>query len=260
MVFDNNFILPDFESDVTAEEVTEAASQSIVIIPTYNERENLELVVSRLFRLYPTISVLIVDDNSPDGTGQLADELSLSYAGLRVIHREGKMGLGTAYITGFRYAIKEGHSFIIQMDADLSHAPEYLTVFFDRVRNCDFILSSRYIEGINVIHWDLRRVLLSLTASIYCRVIGGLKVTDATGGFKCWRREVLQAINLDAVQSTGYAFQIEMTHRALRAGFKACEVPIVFFGRYHGTTKMSKRIVWEAIWMVWRLRLGLYRR
>jgi len=259
-VFGNDFALPDCQPDMSPGELQEATSRSIVVIPTYNERENLSLIISHLFRLYPSINILVVDDNSPDGTGELADELSLSHNGLLVIHRPRKMGLGTAYITGFRYAIERDYSYVIQMDADLSHAPEYLAVFLDKIRDCDFILGSRYIEGINVIHWDLWRVLLSLGASLYCRVVGGLDVTDATGGFKCWRREVLESINLEAVQSTGYSFQIEMTHRANKAGFKPCETPIVFVGRYHGTTKMSRRIVWEAIWMVWRLRLGLYRR
>ena len=259
-MFSNALVLPDCQSDMSPDELLEAASQSIVVIPTYNERENLSLIISHLFRLYPSINILVVDDNSPDGTGELADELSLSHSGLLVIHRPRKMGLGTAYMTGFRYAIESGYSYIIQMDADLSHAPEYVAMFLDKIRDCDFILGSRYLEGINVIHWDLWRVLLSLGASLYCRVVGGLQVTDATGGFKCWRREVLESINLEAVQSTGYSFQIEMTHRACKAGFKPCEAPIVFVGRYHGTTKMSKRIVWEAIWMVWRLRLGLYRR
>ncbi len=259
-MFGGDYILSDFQSDLSPDELRQAASRSIVVIPTYNERENLSLIIPHLFKLYPTINTLVVDDNSPDGTGELADELSLSHDGLSVIHRERKMGLGTAYITGFKYAIERGFSYVIQMDADLSHAPEYLAVFLDKIRECDFILGSRYLEGINVIHWDLWRVLLSLSASLYCRIVGGLEVTDATGGFKCWRREVLESINLAAVHSTGYSFQIEMTHRARKAGFRPCEVPIVFVGRYHGTTKMSKRIVWEAIWMVWRLRLGLYKR
>ncbi|MBN1592727.1 MAG: polyprenol monophosphomannose synthase [Candidatus Coatesbacteria bacterium] len=242
------------------DELQDAASRAVVVIPTYNEHENLSLIISHIHRLYPSMSILIVDDNSPDGTGELADDLALSNDRIDVIHRQRKMGLGTAYIAGFKYAIEKGFSYIIQMDADLSHSPDYLAVFLEEINDCDFILGSRYIEGINVIHWDLWRVLLSLGASLYCRVIGGLNVTDATGGFKCWRREVLESINLEAVQSTGYSFQIEMTHRAQTAGFRLKEVPIVFIGRYHGTTKMSKRIVWEAIWMVWRLRLGLYRR
>jgi len=237
----------------------EAASKTLVIIPTYNERENLEQLLSQVFAIFPSIHLLVVDDNSPDGTGQLADELRTKWPSLAVIHRARKMGLGTAYITGFKYALQEGFEYIIQMDADLSHDPKYIAVFLEKIRECDLVLGSRYLEGINVIHWDLWRVLLSLGASLYCRVVGGLPVSDATGGFKCYRREVLEKINLDAVQSTGYSFQIEMTHRALKAGFKVCEVPIVFVGRYHGTTKMSKRIVWEAIWMVWRLRLGLYK-
>ena len=256
----DDFVPPDSQSDMSPDELREAASRSVIVMPTYNERENLSLIIARLFARYPSINILVVDDNSPDGTGELADELSLSHSGLSVIHRSRKMGLGTAYIAGFRHAISRGHSYIIQMDADLSHSPEYLAVFLERIRDCDLVLGSRYIEGINVIHWDLPRVLLSLSASSYCRIVGGLKVTDATGGFKCWRREVLESINLEAVQSTGYSFQIEMTHRAYKAGFKIREVPIVFVGRYHGTTKMSKRIVWEAIWMVWRLRLGLYKR
>ena len=260
MAFGNNLVLSDTQSELSPDELHEMARQSIVVIPTFNERENLSLIVPHVFKLYPSISILVVDDNSPDGTGELADELALSHNGLSVIHREKKMGLGTAYIAGFRYAIDRGYSYIIQMDADLSHSPEYLAVFLDKIRDCDFILGSRYIEGINVIHWDLWRVLLSLGASLYCRIVGGLEVTDATGGFKCWRQDVLESINLEAVQSTGYSFQIEMTHRAQKAGFKLREVPIVFVGRYHGTTKMSKRIVWEAIWMVWRLRIGWYRR
>lgn len=259
-MFGSNSPTPSFDFDITPERLDELASKSIVVIPTYNERENLSLIVSQILELLPSVHILVVDDNSPDGTGQLADELAQSCEGLSVIHREGKMGLGTAYIAGFKFALERGYSYIIQMDADLSHDARYLAGFLAKIQECDFVLGSRYVEGINVIHWDLWRVILSLGASLYCRVVGGLNVTDATGGFKCWRREVLDSIALDSVHSTGYSFQIEMTHRASKAGYKPCELPIVFVGRFHGTTKMSKRIVWEAIWMVWRLRLGLYRK
>jgi len=255
-----DFDLPGDRAELSREELLEMASLSVVVIPTYNERDNINLVVSRLLDELPTINVLIVDDNSPDGTGQLADGLAENLDGVSVLHRESKMGLGTAYIAGFTLALQKDYKYIIQMDADLSHDPRYLRVFLEKVRSCDFVLGSRYIEGINVINWDLWRVILSLGASMYCRIIGGLPVTDATGGFKCWKRDVLKAINLKAIQSTGYSFQIEMTFRALKEGAKLEEVPIVFVGRFHGTTKMSKRIVWEAIWMVWRLRLGLYKR
>jgi len=229
--------------------------RALIIFPTYNERDNIEKIVHAVMPLDPRIHVLIVDDNSPDGTGEIADRLAAEFSKVFVLHRTEKSGLGRAYIAGFRWAIEQGFDFVFEMDADFSHSPEYLKDFLTEIQNNDLVIGSRYICGVNVINWPMGRLLLSYYANVYTRVVTGLPLRDATGGFKCFRREVLEAINLDIVKSTGYAFQIEMSMRAWKKGFRIKEIPITFYDRIAGQSKMSKKIMREAIWMVWALRL-----
>ncbi len=229
--------------------------RALIIFPTYNERDNIEKIVHAVLPLDPRINVLIVDDNSPDGTGQIADRLAEAEEKVHVLHREKKEGLGRAYIAGFRWAIEHEYDFIFEMDADFSHGPEYIKDFLREIQEYDLVIGSRYITGVNVINWPIMRLLLSYYANVYSRIITGLPVRDATGGFKCFRRKVLETIDLDDVHSSGYSFQIEMSMRAWKKGFKIKEIPIVFVDRIAGTSKMSKKIMREAIWMVWRLRL-----
>jgi dolichol-phosphate mannosyltransferase len=201
------------------------------------------------------LHVLVVDDNSPDGTGQLADRLAADSGGrVFVMHREAKAGLGQAYLAGFRWALERDFDLIFEMDADFSHDPKYLPDFLSAIESADLVLGSRYICGVNVVNWPMSRLLLSYFANVYSRIVTGLPLRDATGGFKCFRREVLAAIDLDAVRSNGYSFQIEMSFRAGKKGFRIKEIPIVFVDRQAGASKMSKKIVREAVWMVWRLR------
>lgn len=232
-----------------------ATSRALVITPTYNERENLERLVEQVLAQAPEIEMLVVDDASPDGTGQIADAIAERNPRVHVLHRSGKLGLGTAYIAGFRWGIERGYDYLLEMDADFSHDPLHLPQFLDAIREYDLVLGSRYLEGrVTVINWPMGRLLLSYFANAYARVVTGLPVADATGGFKCFRREVLEAIDLDAVESEGYAFQIEMSFRAWKKGFRIGEIPIVFVDRTLGESKMSKRIVREAVWKVWKLR------
>lgn len=230
--------------------------KGLVIIPTYNECENIESIVRELLALEYGFEVLIVDDNSPDGTGDIADRLAAD-AGSRVhvVHRPEKQGIGPAYITGFIWGLARPYDIFIQMDADFSHRPEYLHAFMRVIGDADLVLGSRYSAGVNVINWPLGRLLLSYFANIYSRIVTGVPVHDATGGFKCFRREVLEAIDLRRIHSSGYMFQIEMTMRAYVRGFRVREVPIVFYDRTHGTSKMSLGIAGEAAYMVWKLRL-----
>ncbi len=227
----------------------------LVIIPTYNEVKNLPQIVPAILLQDPRIEILVVDDSSPDGTGQLADEMGAREPRIHCLHRAAKEGLGRAYIAGFRWALEHGFDFVFEMDADFSHDPSFLPRFLDAIRDADLVLGSRYKTGVNVINWPVSRLLLSLGANAYARWITGLPLTDSTGGFKCFRRSVLQAIDLEAVRSNGYAFQIEMSFRAWKKGFRITEVPIIFHDRVEGQSKMNKRIVREAIWMVWWLRL-----
>lgn len=229
--------------------------RALIIFPTYNERDNIEKIVHAVLPMDPRINVLIVDDNSPDGTGEIADRLASQESKVHVLHREKKEGLGRAYIAGFKWAIEQKFDFIFEMDADFSHGPEYIRDFLREIQNNDLVIGSRYISGVNVINWPMSRLLLSYYANAYTRVITGLPLRDATGGFKCFRREVLEAIDLDDVRSSGYSFQIEMSMRAWKKKFRIKEIPIIFVDRVAGTSKMSKRIVREAIWMVWLLRI-----
>ena len=227
---------------------------SIVVIPTYNELTNIKKLIPILNDLYPELHVLVVDDSSPDGTGNYVKGLSLVDDRIHVIRREGKMGLGTAYAEGFKYMLKKGYEFAFQMDADFSHDPKELKKIYETIQDYDLVIGSRYIHGVNVINWPMSRLLLSYFANIYSRIITGMKIADGTGGFKCFRRRVLESINLDKIKSNGYAFQIEMNFKVWKNGWKIKEIPIVFVDRVEGTSKMSKKIVYEAVWMVWKLR------
>ncbi|RII30535.1 MAG: dolichyl-phosphate beta-D-mannosyltransferase [Geobacter sp.] len=230
--------------------------KAIVVIPTYNERDNIVRLAGEVLNQHPSLHILIVDDNSPDGTGSLADELSAGNDRIRVIHRPGKLGLGSAYRTGFKLALEMGADFVIEMDADFSHDPAVLPVFLDTVAGCDLVIGSRYLNGVSVVNWPIRRLILSYFASVYTRYVTGLKLMDCTSGFKCFRRSALESIDLDSVRSDGYSFQIEMNYRCMEKGCKIVEVPIIFIDRHAGTSKMSRRIVLEAIVMVWKLKLG----
>jgi dolichol-phosphate mannosyltransferase len=231
------------------------AERALVVIPTYNERGNLELIVPQILEQDPRLEVLVVDDNSPDGTGQLADELAGASPRVHVLHRPSKAGLGKAYLAGFRWALDRGYDFIFEMDADFSHDPKYLPHLLRAIEDADLVIGSRYRTGVNVINWPISRLLLSLGANQYARWITGLPLTDSTGGFKCFRRRVLESLDLERIRSNGYSFQIEMSFRAWKKGFRLSEIPIVFTDRVEGQSKMNKRIVREAIWMVWWLRL-----
>jgi dolichol-phosphate mannosyltransferase len=232
---------------------TDPSADVLVIVPTYNERENLPALVERILALPLKVDLLIVDDNSPDGTGKLADELSAKYAMVQVLHRPAKSGLGRAYIAGFKWALERGYEFIFEMDGDFSHDPADIPIFHLAAQNADLVLGSRYRNGIRVINWPLKRLMLSLAAAKYVQIITGMPFTDPTGGFKCFRRHTLHSLDLESVRSNGYSFQIEMTHKAWRRGMRIAEVPIIFTDRYHGSSKMSRKIVREALGMVWRL-------
>lgn len=231
--------------------------RSVIIMPTYNERENLRAIVARIFEVLPETHILVVDDNSPDGTGEVADEMAGRDERVFVLHRQGKLGLGTAYIAGFKWGIEKGYDLIWEMDSDFSHDPKYLPDLMEAMHNgADLAIGSRYVLGGGTENWGLFRKILSRGGGTYARIILGMQVQDLTAGFRCYRREVLQAISLDEVRSEGYSFQIEMAYRTHKAGFRMVEVPIVFVDRRVGQSKMSGNIVWEAIWRVWRLRLG----
>ena len=231
------------------------AERGLVVIPTYNERTNIPLLVPAILLQDPRLEVLVVDDNSPDGTGQLADDLARADARVHVLHRPAKAGLGKAYLAGFRWALDHGYDYVFEMDADFSHDPKFLPEFLRAVEDADLVIGSRYKAGVNVINWPMSRLLLSIGANQYARIVTGLPLDDSTGGFKCFRRRVLEAIALDRVKSNGYSFQIEMSFLAWKKGFRLREIPIVFTDRVEGQSKMSKKIVREAIWMVWWLRL-----
>jgi dolichol-phosphate mannosyltransferase len=227
----------------------------LVIVPTFNEAQNLPLIVPMILKQDPRLEVLVVDDNSPDGTGDIATRMAQSESRVHVLRRTSKDGLGRAYLAGFRWGLSQDYRAMFEMDADFSHDPEFLPTFLQALEEADLVLGSRYATGVNVINWPISRLLLSLGANLYARVVTGLPLTDCTGGFKCFRREVLEAIELDQVRSNGYAFQIEMSFRAWKKGFRLKEIPIIFHDRVEGQSKMSRKIVREAIWMVWWLRL-----
>jgi dolichol-phosphate mannosyltransferase len=235
--------------------VSDNARRGLVIIPTYNERENLPRLLPLVLEQDERLDILIIDDASPDGTGALADEIAAGSDRIHVLHREGKLGLGTAYLAGFQWGIDRGYDWLFEMDADFSHDPAHLPEFVAGLEEADLVLGSRYLEGrVTVVNWPIARLLLSYFANVYARIVTGVPLWDATGGFKAFRRETLEAIRLDRVESEGYSFQIEINLRVWKKGLRIKEIPIVFVDRTIGESKMSNRIIREAVWRVWRLR------
>lgn len=230
--------------------------KAMVVIPTYNERDNIGRLVTEVLAQDEDIHVLVVDDNSPDGTGAIVDAVAAVNPRIHVLHREGKLGLGSAYRDGFRYALDKGAEYVVEMDADFSHDPAVLPRFFEKMNDYDLVIGSRYLNGVSVVNWPIRRLILSYFASVYTRLITGLRISDCTGGFKCFHRKVLEAIDLNRIKSDGYSFQIEMNYRCVERGFRVGEIPIIFIDRHAGSSKMSKKIVREAVTMVWKLKIG----
>jgi dolichol-phosphate mannosyltransferase len=228
-------------------------NSTLVVMPTYNERENLPPLARRLLALPVPVDLLVVDDNSPDGTGKLADELAAAHPSMHALHRKQKGGLGSAYVAGFKWAIERSYDYIFELDGDFSHNPDDIPTFLQAAKEADLVLGSRYINGIRIINWPLSRLLLSSAAAKYVQIFTGMPFTDPTGGYKCFRRRSLEAIKLDAIRSTGYSFQVEMTHKLWRQGFRIVEVPIIFTERFQGRSKMSGHIIREAFIMVLRL-------
>ncbi|MBO8151711.1 MAG: polyprenol monophosphomannose synthase [Candidatus Neomarinimicrobiota bacterium] len=231
-------------------------AESLVIVPTYNEKDNIQTVVERVNALGVDIDILVVDDNSPDGTAEIVKELQTKYENLHLMERVGKLGLGSAYVAGFKWALKRDYEYILEMDADLSHNPFDIPRLINRAKEgYDVVIGSRYCNGVNVIHWPIKRLILSYGANKYTRMVTGLPIKDCTSGFKCYRREVLESIDLERIKSSGYSFQIEMKFRAWKKGFSLVEVPIIFEERSEGRSKMTKAIIYEAVFMVWKLKI-----
>jgi dolichol-phosphate mannosyltransferase len=231
--------------------------KKIIVIPTYNEKNNITRIIPQIKAVDRSFHILVVDDNSPDGTGKAVKNLMKKDRTIKLLERPGKLGLGTAYVDGFKYALKQNYDYIFEMDADFSHDPKYLPDFLREIKKYDLVIGSRYVNGVSVVNWPLRRLMLSKFATKYVNVITGLPLTDTTSGFKCYRKKVLQAIDLDNIHSDGYAFQIEMHHKAWKRGFKIKEIPIIFIDRHADSSKMSDKIVREAVMVVWKLRLGI---
>ncbi len=229
--------------------------RAIVVIPTYNERENIGPLIEALGRMLPELHVLVIDDNSPDGTAEVVRSMARRDDRIHLVEREGKLGLGTAYCVGFQWALEHKYTIICQMDADFSHSPEDLPRLIAALDNADLVIGSRYVSGVNVVNWPMRRLLLSYAANVYTRLVTGMPIRDATGGFKAFRAELLRQIDLGAIHSNGYAFQIEMNFRVWRLGARIEEVSIVFVDRTNGVSKMSRSIIYEAAWIVWKLKL-----
>jgi dolichol-phosphate mannosyltransferase len=230
-------------------------ARSLVCIPTYNESMNIERIITKVLSTDSGVEVLIIDDNSPDKTGDIVAKLQESNPRIHLVRRAGKMGLGTAYVAGFRYAIEKKFDYVFEMDADFSHDPNEIPNFLKEIENVDEVIGSRYCNGVSVVYWPMKRLLLSYFANVYTKVITGLPITDATGGYKCYRREALESIDLSKIKSNGYSFQIEVTFKIWKKGFRVKEMPIIFSDRMHGISKMNRKIVYEAIFMVWKLRL-----
>ncbi|NCP02295.1 MAG: dolichyl-phosphate beta-D-mannosyltransferase [Nitrospirae bacterium CG08_land_8_20_14_0_20_52_24] len=228
-----------------------------IVIPTYNEAGNIERIIAQILDLHPEIYIIVVDDNSPDGTGALVEALSRKDPRVHLIHRPRKAGLGTAYVEGFKLALAKGADLIFEMDADFSHDPRYLQDFLEASEKADLVIGSRYINGVRVEGWKFRRLLLSKLANMYVSYIMVRPVWDFTAGFRCYRREVLEGINLDGIRSDGYAFQIEMTYLTFKHGFTVLEIPILFKEREYGTSKISRRVVWEAFWLTLKCRASV---
>lgn len=231
-------------------------SKAIIVVPTYNEYENVERLVGEIHRFQPQVNILFVDDSSPDGTSDLIKKIQQENSNIYLLERQGKMGLGSAYIAGFKFALEKGFEYIFEMDADFSHDPKEIPNFLEAIELYDLVLGSRYIKGVNVVNWPLKRLLLSYFANMYTRIITGISVRDSTGGFKCFRRQVLEDIDLNNIKSNGYAFQIEINFKAWKKGFRLKEIPIIFIDRVFGQSKLSKKIMWEAIFLVWKLRFN----
>jgi dolichol-phosphate mannosyltransferase len=230
--------------------------EKLIIVPTYNERDNIDRLLTRLLALPYDLHVLVVDDHSPDGTGDLVAARMEREPRVHLLRRAGKLGLGSAYRDGFRYALDQGAQLVFEMDADFSHDPDAIGSFLEAIVEADVVLGSRYLNGVTVVNWPLSRLILSYLANVYTRLITGLPVRDATGGFKCFRRRALESVRLDKVRSDGYAFQIEMSYKCWRRGMRIREIPIVFTERQQGVSKMNRRIIGEAVFMVWRLRFA----
>ena len=235
--------------------MSSGSGRALVVLPTYNEARNLEGIVPLIIGVDSRIDILVVDDASPDGTGEIADRIAAQAPRVSVLHRQGKLGLGSAYLTGFEWGLERGYEWLIEMDADFSHDPNDVPRLLAAAQGADLVLGSRYVGGVRVINWPLARLMLSKSAGYYVRLITGGPFSDPTGGFKCFRRAVLETLDLDRIRSNGYSFQIEMTHQAWMRGFHIVDVPIVFEERRSGNSKMNKSIVREALWMVWKLAL-----
>jgi len=232
-----------------------AILKAFVVIPTYNEKDNVRTLTSAVLSQHPDLQILFVDDNSPDGTGTIIDDLVAEHDRVHVLHRAGKLGLGSAYREGFKTALAMGADYLLEMDADFSHDPATLPLFLSAIKESDLVIGSRYLNGVSVVNWPIRRLILSYFASVYTRWVTGLQLRDCTSGFKCFRRSALEAIDLTRVTSDGYSFQIEMNYRCMEKGFRITEIPIIFIDRHAGSSKMSGSIVREAVLMVWKLRL-----
>jgi dolichol-phosphate mannosyltransferase len=231
--------------------------KTLIVIPTFNERENIIKIIPAIKKSLEGVHVLVVDDNSPDNTGAAVKKIIRCDKNVALIERPGKFGLGKAYVEGFKYALKKKYDYIFEMDADLSHNPEYLPDFMKTMADCDLAIGSRYLNGISVVNWPIRRLVLSKFANMYARAITGMPLTDCTSGFKCYKRAVLESLDLDRIHSDGYAFQIEMHYKAWRSGFKIKELPIIFVDRHAGSSKMSRKVMLEAAAVVWKLKLGM---
>lgn len=229
--------------------------KSLVIVPTFNEADNIRELVPRVLEQDPGLEILVVDDNSTDGTGDIVEDLRRDEPRLHILHRPRKLGLGTAYVAGFRYALEHDYEYVFEMDADFSHDPDSIPAFLEAIQDADLVVGSRYLNGVTVVNWPLTRLILSYGANMYTRLITWMPIKDATGGFKCFRRSTLERLDLTRVNSDGYGFQIEMNFKAWRKGMRVREIPILFVDRRVGISKMNKRIVWEAMWLVWKLRI-----
>jgi dolichol-phosphate mannosyltransferase len=231
--------------------------KTLIVMPTYNEKENIREIIPAILAAARGVHILVVDDASPDGTAAEVGKMAKRSRSVKLLKRRGKLGLGTAYVEGFKYAIAHKYDYVFEMDADFSHDPGFLKDFLAEMRSNDLVIGSRYLKGVSVVNWPISRLVLSKFASFYARTVTGLKLTDCTSGFKCYKRKVLESIDLDAIHSDGYAFQIEMHYKAWKNGFKLKEIPIIFVDRHSGTSKLSNNIIWEAVFTVWKLRLGI---
>jgi dolichol-phosphate mannosyltransferase len=231
--------------------------KTLIVMPTYNEKDNIKKILPMIRNLGKNIHILVIDDASPDGTAAEVKKIAKKNRNVKLIERNGKLGLGTAYVEGFKYALKKKYDYIFEMDADFSHDPRFINDFLNEMKTSDVVVGSRYLKGVSVVNWPISRLILSKFASLYAKMITGMPLSDCTSGFNCYKRKVLEAINPDTIHSDGYSFQIEMHYKAWEKGFKIKEIPIIFVDRHAGTSKLSQNIIWEAVFIVWKLRLGL---